>query len=75
MKMLLAARVDPRGMISFFETIQKEEGNGAKALTYLSSHPAAADRIARLKAMAATWRGTPEPLLPREDWPELAKRC
>lgn len=75
MKMLLAARVDPAGMIAFFETIQKEEGGRAKALTYLSSHPLAADRIARLKAMAAAGRGTPEPLLPKENWPDLAKRC
>jgi Zn-dependent protease with chaperone function len=75
MKMLLAARVDPAGMIAFFETIQKEEGGRAKALTYLSSHPLAADRIARLKEMAAAGRGTPEPLLPGENWPDLAKRC
>jgi Zn-dependent protease with chaperone function len=75
MKMILAARVDPKGMISFFETIQKEEGGRAKALTYLSSHPMAADRIAKLKATAVAWRGTPEPLLPGEDWPALTKRC
>lgn len=75
MKMLLAARVDPAGMIAFFETIQKEEGGRAKALTYLSSHPLAADRIARLKMMAAAGRGTPDPLLPQENWPDLLKRC
>jgi Zn-dependent protease with chaperone function len=75
LRMLLAARVDPAGMISFFEAIQKEEGNRAKALTYLSSHPPATDRIARLKAMAAAGRGTPEPLLPGETWSDLAKRC
>jgi predicted Zn-dependent protease len=75
LRMLLAARVDPAGMISFFEAIQKEEGDRAKALTYLSSHPMAADRIARLKAMAAAWRGTPEPLLPGETWSDLTKRC
>ena len=75
MKMLLAARVDPAGMIDFFDTIGREEGRQAKALTYFSTHPLAADRIARLKAMAAAWKGTPEPLLPGEDWAALAKRC
>lgn len=75
MKMLLAARVDPAGMIAFFETIQKDEGAQPKALAYLSTHPMAADRIARLKAMAAGWRGTAEPLLAGEDWPALMKRC
>jgi predicted Zn-dependent protease len=75
MKMLLAARVAPAGMITFFGKIQKEEGAQPKALTYLSSHPLPAERIARLKALAEAWRGAPEPLLPGEDWPALTKRC
>ncbi|PYM59838.1 MAG: hypothetical protein DMD79_16910 [Candidatus Rokuibacteriota bacterium] len=75
MKMVLAARVDPAGMITFFEQIQKEEGAAPKALTYLSTHPLATDRIGRLKAMAAAWKGIPEPLLPGEKWADLAKRC
>ncbi len=75
MKMLLAARVDPAGLIAFFEKMQKEEGAQPKALTYLSSHPMPAERIARLKALAATRPGPFEPVLPREDWPALTKRC
>ena len=75
MKMLLAARVAPAGMITFFGKIQKEEGAQPKALTYLSSHPMPAERIARLKALAEAWSGAPEPLLPTADWPTLIKRC
>jgi predicted Zn-dependent protease len=75
MKMLLAARIDPAGMIGFFDTIRQEEGSQPKVVTYLSTHPLAAERIARLKAMAAAWTGTPEPLLPTEDWPALTRRC
>jgi predicted Zn-dependent protease len=75
MKMLLAARVNPAGMIAFFETMQKEEGAQPKALAYLSSHPMPAERIARLKALAATGNGAPEPVLPRADWSALTKRC
>jgi predicted Zn-dependent protease len=75
MKMLLAARIDPTGMIGFFDTIRREEGSQPKALTYFSTHPLADERIARLRSMAAAWTGTPEPLLPTEDWPALAKRC
>jgi predicted Zn-dependent protease len=75
MKMMLAARLDPSGMITFFERIQQEEGPTPKALTYLSTHPLAADRIGRLKAMAAAWTGTPEPLRPADRWVDLAKRC
>ena len=75
MRMLLAARVDPAGMIAFFDTIRQEEGAQPQALTYLSTHPLAEARIARLRAMAAASKGTPEPLLPAEDWPALTKRC
>ena len=75
MKMLLAARVDPAAMIAFFAKVQKEEGNQPRALTYLSSHPMPAERIARLKAMAAASTGPPEPVLPTTDWPALVKRC
>jgi predicted Zn-dependent protease len=75
MKMLLAARVAPAGMITFFGKIQKEEGAQPKALTYLSSHPLPAERIARLTALAEAWSGAPEPLLPTADWPTLIKRC
>lgn len=75
MKMLLAARVDPAGMIAFFEKMQTEEGAQPEALAYLSSHPMPAERIARLKALAATARGASEPVLPGQDWPALTKRC
>jgi predicted Zn-dependent protease len=74
MKMLIAARVDPAGMIAFFETIQKEEGAQPEALAYLSSHPMPAARIAGLKTMAAAARAA-EPILPAGDWPALTRRC
>src|SRR5260370_28181128 len=75
MKMLLAARVDPAGMIDFFDTIGQEEGRQPKALTYFSTHPLAADRIARLKAIATAWEGTPEPLPPPHAPPPLPPPC
>src|SRR5260370_33708755 len=59
MKMLLAARVDPAGMIDFFGTIGQEEGPQPKALTYFSTHPVAADPIARPTAAAPEWKGKP----------------
>src|SRR6185436_4717724 len=53
---LLAANIDPRGMISFFAKMQKEmEKNPAAAaadghLNLMSTHPATPERIARLEA-------------------------
>ena len=55
--MLLAARVDPAGMIAFFDMLQREEGRAGLALAYLSSHPPAADRVARLRSIAAGLEG------------------
>ncbi|HEY7203598.1 MAG TPA: M48 family metallopeptidase [Methylomirabilota bacterium] len=75
MKMMLAARLDPAGMITFFERIQQEEGATPAALSYLSTHPLAADRLQRLKAMAASWSGRPEPFMPGEQWARVARRC
>jgi predicted Zn-dependent protease len=62
-------------MTGFFEMLQKQEGTPVTALKYLSTHPTASDRIARLKRMASDWRGTPIKLLPGTDWAGLAKLC
>ncbi|MGH7399429.1 MAG: M48 family metallopeptidase [Candidatus Rokuibacteriota bacterium] len=75
LRMMMAARLDPEGMIAFFENIQEEEGARPDILTYLSSHPMPVERIARLRAMSATWPGPAEPLLPHQDWSALTKRC
>ena len=75
MKMLLAARVDPTGMIDFFDVLAKQEGTRTGAFKYLSTHPIAGDRIAQLKSVAAEWRSTPVKLLPATDWARLAKLC
>jgi predicted Zn-dependent protease len=75
MKMLLAAGVDPAGMIDFFGVLEKQEGPRIAGSKYLSTHPIAGDRVARLKGMAAESRSAPVKLLPGTDWARLAKRC
>ncbi|MBC7532304.1 MAG: M48 family metallopeptidase [Oligoflexus sp.] len=55
---LIAARIDPQGMIRFFERIQKESGSSRSGVNkFLSSHPLTAERIeaieSRLKALPA----------------------
>src|SRR5690349_23208063 len=46
-----SARIDPAGMIAFFDKIRQEEGSTPTPLTYLSTHPEPAQRIAHLRAM------------------------
>ncbi|HEU0009701.1 MAG TPA: M48 family metallopeptidase [Verrucomicrobiae bacterium] len=52
---LIAANVDPRGMIEFFETMKAEQdktssGKMANTLDFLSTHPATDERMKRMRA-------------------------
>lgn len=48
-----AAGYDPRGLITFFQKLQKQEGKTSQALTFLSDHPATPDRISHLEQYIA----------------------
>lgn len=69
LRTLKAARIDPQGMVRMFQTLAKEsEGLAPPAM--LSSHPATAERIARLQAAiteAGEWPVTPIAV----DWPAV----
>jgi Zn-dependent protease with chaperone function len=76
MRLILAARVDPRGMISFFETLERLTGSSSGMLTYLSTHPATAERRAALAALADASPVAAEPISTGEiAWSELVQRC
>lgn len=60
LRRLAAARIDPRGMIRFFERLQAQEKTAVPAL--LSTHPATAERLERLRREAAAARPDPAPL-------------
>ena len=75
LKMLLAARVDPAGMIAFFKALDKKSDKESDALKYLSTHPSDRDRMAALTALAAKHPLQPVKLLPEEDWSELRNTC
>lgn len=50
---LLAAKIDPHGMASFFDKLEKEQAGMPDALALLSTHPASAERAAAIKARLA----------------------
>lgn len=75
MRMLIAAGIDPVGMITFFEMLRKEEGELPGFLKYLSTHPSSGDRIVRLRSLAARARGRSVKLLPSYDWDDIKKIC
>jgi len=72
--LLQAARIDPAGMVRFFETLKKQTG-GAALPAYLSTHPNTDERIAEMKALAAAMSVNAEPLLADVRWDEVRKLC
>jgi len=75
LRMLLAAGVDPAGMIAFFEVLRKRGGETPGLLAYLSTHPSPAERMERLKALAGQSQRPPRKLLPNYDWEDIKKIC
>jgi predicted Zn-dependent protease len=75
LKMLLAARVDPAGMIAFFDVLERKSGSGPEALKYLSTHPSGRDRMATLTTLAASSPIQRVKLLSEEDWSQLRNLC
>lgn len=60
LRRLVAARIDPQGMVRFFERLTKEQTLSPPAL--LSTHPAPAERLAELQREVATLQREWHPL-------------
>lgn len=68
MRLLERARVDPRGMIRFFEKLKDEHGELVDKLAILTTHPGGSERVETLTALAAELDTTnQEPI--DVDWP------
>jgi len=65
MRLMEGARVDPRGLLRFLESLKDEPS----LPTYFSTHPNNADRLRTLEALASAARYTPAPL------PAIPKAC
>jgi len=75
-RLLVAANIDPRGMMTFFESLQEEEGKDTPGfLKYVSTHPNTMERIERLRSMAGHAKGNFVKLLPQYDWKDMHKIC
>jgi len=75
LRMLLAADIDPRGMIAFFETLRAGERGLPSSPRYLDSHPLAAERVESLKRLAASISHRSRPLLPDREWNDVRRIC
>ncbi len=74
-RMLAAAQIDPRGMISFFESLRKAEKGTPGFLKYVSTHPSTADRIQRLTSLVEQVETKPVKLLPDYEWQDVHRIC
>lgn len=73
--MLVAARIDPRGMITFLERLREERLDLPRGLEYLSTHPATEDRIAALRQRAAATHIVARRLVPGYRWADMTGIC
>jgi beta-barrel assembly-enhancing protease len=74
-RMLMAADIDPAGMIDFFEKLRASEGNLQSATRYLNSHPLAVDRVDNLKKLVASIPHKARPVQLNREWDDVRKIC
>jgi Zn-dependent protease with chaperone function len=75
MQLLLAAGIDPAGMIVFFESLARTSGGMPDILSYLSTHPSPDDRLARLRALARAAPASHAPLMSAGEWRNVTAIC
>jgi beta-barrel assembly-enhancing protease len=75
LRLLEAAHVDPAGMVAFMRTLETRHGGGARLVSYLSSHPRTADRVAALEGAATRGRAKSRPVLDGAAWDRVRAMC
>ena len=77
MALLLAAGINPEGMLSFFEYLQEQHGEIAQdpLWRYLSTHPTAGDRVEKLRVQAEATSQSSHSLFPLDDWQQITNLC
>jgi predicted Zn-dependent protease len=75
MRLLLAAGVDPQGLISFFQTLGERAEEVPAALTYFSTHPATEERRARLMELSSAAANLPRPISLPAEWSDIRASC
>jgi beta-barrel assembly-enhancing protease len=75
-KMMARAGFNPDAAVRMFRKLQDSEGDMPKPLTYLSTHPATADRVkAMQEAARRVTRGAPASLPLKRSWLVLRYEC
>lgn len=75
LRLLVAAAIDPAGMIAFFETLERKHGSASVLPPYLSTHPTPEKRIEKLRSLTPPTPAVTTRLLPGRDWREIRNLC
>jgi len=77
MALLLAAKINPDGMVSFFEYLKEQHGGKDfyPMWRYLSTHPTAGDRVENLRQQAHATTQSSHSLFPLDDWQQITNLC
>jgi beta-barrel assembly-enhancing protease len=75
MRLMRAAQIDVNGMTSFMRTLGGRSQDGPRLVSYLSSHPHTAERVATLERMAAAEAQQAIPLMEPGRWARLRRMC
>ena len=75
MALMLAAGLDPKGMIDFFEGLERKEKDPSGVFRYLSSHPGTGDRVSRLRRLSAGAPPSRRLALEPTEWAALQAIC
>lgn len=77
MALVLAAKINPEGMLSFFEYLKEQhsEKDFDPMWRYLSTHPTAGDRVETLRKQAHAIEQSSHSLFPLDDWQQITHRC
>ncbi|MGH7679058.1 MAG: M48 family metallopeptidase, partial [Gemmatimonadaceae bacterium] len=75
MRMLAAAKIDPAGTVSFMRTLEEKTAKAPRFVSYLTTHPHTADRVAALQALAREHSYQPVALMDADEWARVRKMC
>lgn len=75
LRLLIAAGIDPQGMVDFFKVLGGEQGHDPGIFRYLSTHPSHNDRVQTLTRLAGPRLGQGTPLLPGLEWTNIRRAC
>jgi len=74
-KLLIAAGIDPNGMVTVFERLRNKSFPTSSAWKYLSTHPPLGDRIRALEGRPSAVGAPSIQLMPPVEWKDMAEIC